>query len=855
MRATIPLLLAVTLASSPLLAEETRDVTAGAQYEAGGWSRFLFGSGYRDLWTTPIQAPVLDLENEAGGLTPVRKVGQAQTLGLAFKGADGRAYTFRSLHKHPERMLPEVWRDRYPAHIVQDATSGTHPAAAVILPVLAAAAGVPDTHPRLVIMPDDPALGQFRKEFAGEFGTFDEYPLPAGDGNPGFMGATEILTTEKLWAHWMEGPEIRIDSRAFLRARILDLWLDNFDRHGGQWRWMKLPGKDLLQPLPEDPDMVLVHHDGRIMNSVRNYIPRLLRFTENYSKRLDGPLINCFAVDRWLLADLDAQDFEDEARELRGRFTDDVIEQALRKMPPEWYAIDGADTATTLKARRENLVEYIRRVYRYYAEKVDVHATDRAERVTIARSSDNAVEVAISLDEDGASPHYRRRFAPDETSEIRIYLHGGDDRVERTGPAKGPIHVRVIAGGGNKVVDDSASGGTDVWRDAGAVDVEHGPGTSVHQKAWVNPDANAETPWVQPRSWGHWTIPQTILWWKPDIELLIGAGFTRTAWGFRNEPNRSVQTVRAAFTTGQMSAKGEYIGTFRRPASGLALGLHGYVSGIERINFFGFGNDTPTAADRSVYKSDQTAAYFSPSLRYELGRRFEAFLGAEVRYSDSPENDDTILGQENPYGAGEFGSVGVRAGLHLDTRERAEAHPSESLSEGTLTPPGDERVNGLNLRLDGHYVPEAWDVREDYGGVDGEVAGYLGVPAAYLAIRAGGRKLWGPYPWFDAASIGGHSSRGFRSHRFAGDSSLHGSAELRFWLGKLRTPVVPMRLGLFGLVDTGRVWLEGEDSSTWHASYGGGLLLQPLATPVTIHAIVTTGDEGTRFYFGSGYGF
>jgi hypothetical protein len=64
-----------------------------------------------------------------------------------------------------------------------------------------------------------------------------------------------------------------------------------------------------------------------------------------------------------------------------------------------------------------------------------------------------------------------------------------------------------------------------------------------------------------------------------------------------------------------------------------------------------------------------------------------------------------------------------------------------------------------------------------------------------------------------------------------------------------------MRLGLFGLVDTGRVWLEGEDSSTWHTSYGGGLLLQPLATPVTVHATVATGDEGTRFRFGSGFSF
>ena len=57
MRLSVHLFVAATLASSPALAAETREVTAGPQYEAGGWVRFLFGSGYRDLWTTPDPGP------------------------------------------------------------------------------------------------------------------------------------------------------------------------------------------------------------------------------------------------------------------------------------------------------------------------------------------------------------------------------------------------------------------------------------------------------------------------------------------------------------------------------------------------------------------------------------------------------------------------------------------------------------------------------------------------------------------------------------------------------------------------------------------------------------------------------
>jgi len=835
---------------------ETREVVAGPQYEAGGWFRFLFGEGYRDLWTTPIEVEVLDLEKDAGGLTPVRQVGQAQTLGLALKGADGKAYTFRSLHKHPERMLPEFLRDQFPAKIVQDATSGTHPAAALILPPLAEAAGIPTNHPRFVSIPDDPALGEFREKFAGEFGTLEEFPLPAGDGNPGFMGATEIVSTGELWKRWMESPANRIDSQAFLRARVLDLWVDNFDRHSGNWRWMALPGRDKLTPLPEDPDMVLVYHDGQVMKSVRNRIPRLLKFTGEYSGRLDGPLMNCWAVDRWLFADLERADFEKMARELQGTWTDEVIETALRQMPPEWYALDGPDKVAKLKKRRSDLVDYVLRVYRYYADQVDVHGTNEADHVTIRRLDDDAVEVTLAPAGDPTSPYYRRRFVPDETKEVRIYLHGGSDHVERTGPAGGPIAIQAIVEGGRNVVDDSRSGGTQVWRDGGTVDVERGSGTKVHGP-WVDPHADSERPWVQSRSWGHWTVPQTIVGWKPDLDLLLGAGFTRTSWGFRDLPYHSKQSFAITMATGDpWPGKAEYVGDFRRTASRVSYRVHGLASGLERINFFGLGNDTPQETDPVVYKSEETVALFNPTIRYELGRRLDAFVGAAVRYTDSGDDPDTILGQTMPYGIGGFGAVGVTGGFELDTREPVQRRATGGSSgEVGINLEAEQTVNGLAMRVGGAWVPEAWDVLKDYSWVDGEVDAYLGDSRAHLAVRVGGRHTWGDYPWFDAAFIGGGNARAYRSDRFAGDSSLYGSAEVRLWLGNVNTGIVPVRLGVFGLVEAGRVWLEGEDSNTWHPSYGGGLLFQPVGVATAFNITAATGDEGTRFYFGAGFGF
>ena len=56
---------------------QTLAIPPGSQYEAGWLQRWLFGSHYRDLWTTPLEAPVLDLDGFAGGLTATRRGGGA----------------------------------------------------------------------------------------------------------------------------------------------------------------------------------------------------------------------------------------------------------------------------------------------------------------------------------------------------------------------------------------------------------------------------------------------------------------------------------------------------------------------------------------------------------------------------------------------------------------------------------------------------------------------------------------------------------------------------------------------------------------------------------------------------------
>jgi hypothetical protein len=66
---------ASTEAAASLQAQpEYVSVTAGERYAAADLTRALLGAHYGDLWTSPIQVPVLDLESYAGGLT-VKELG------------------------------------------------------------------------------------------------------------------------------------------------------------------------------------------------------------------------------------------------------------------------------------------------------------------------------------------------------------------------------------------------------------------------------------------------------------------------------------------------------------------------------------------------------------------------------------------------------------------------------------------------------------------------------------------------------------------------------------------------------------------------------------------------------------
>jgi outer membrane protein assembly factor BamA len=265
------------------------------------------------------------------------------------------------------------------------------------------------------------------------------------------------------------------------------------------------------------------------------------------------------------------------------------------------------------------------------------------------------------------------------------------------------------------------------------------------------------------------------------------------------------------------------------------------ASGIEVIRFYGFGNATAAPGSDEFYRVTQDEIRVEPSLLLPLAGPLTLTLGPALKYVSTDRRSNRFLATLNPYGVGNFGELGGRAGLRFDTRDRPSA-----------------ATRGVKLEVSGAVHPDWWDVQEVFGDLSGEALAFLSPKAPLdptFAFRLGGRKIWGRFPYFESAFIGDRSTvRLGQNNRFAGDALAYGSAELRLTLGRADL-VVPTDIGIFGLADVGRVWLKGESSDTWHDAFGGGLSLGFLSRAYTLSVALAISDEHTRVYAQAGFGF
>jgi hypothetical protein len=844
----LPLSVARSLAQD---APARRTVVAGS-YKAAALRRFFLGADYRTAWSTPVSVEVLDLAKEAGGLKPVRRVGGQQTKGLALVGGDGRAYTFRGLEKDASHLLdsidPEL-KDSIIAKMLNDLMAAQHPASELMARGILEAVGIPCPDWRLVVLPDDPALGAFQKEFAGEVGVFAVYPQAAKDGVPGFLGATALIDHLELYKRLEAGEGDQADTQALLRARLVDILMGDWDRHRKQWRWAKLPQSPLWTPIPEDRDQAFSRYQGYVLDRGRGRDPRFQEFGPKYGG-IGGLTFNGSEQDRRLLVGFSLEDFVRTAKDLQAQLTDAALEKAVRQMPPEWFAIDGPWLLASLKARRDALADIAAKYHRHLAGRVDVYLTQKSERVEAKRLGDGRMEVTASILGEGGStgaPSFHRVFDGRETEEVRIYGLSGNDTVAVTGGGKGP-RVRLVGGPGNDTLDATGAGNAKL---SDAEGQNRAIEAKVDDRPYVPPAPPKNAPWIPPRDWTRetWGLPWVS--YGGDLGVFLGYGLQTERYGFRKTPYSTAHRVRAGYSFEQQNGRADYVAEFRRENRASFFGLYGYASGVEVLRFYGYGNESEvTNTKDDFYKVNATQFLLYPSFKIPFAGKGLFTLGPALKYTQSDESKDQFINEVKPYGVGHFGQVALHGVL------------SWSGQDNLVFP-----RKGVFAAVRGSYFPKTWDVTSDFGQVNGNINAYLSAGRTLtLALRAGGKKVFGSYPYIEAASIGqgglGQGAlgepqdtvRGFRARRYLGDSSAFSNSEIRLRVSRMRL-ILPGSWGINAFADVGRVWLKGESSDTWHTGVGGGIWISLLNDRMAFSTGVAHSKEDDLFYLEGGFTF
>jgi hypothetical protein len=836
----IALLSATRLAAQSAPAQADTLQAPGPQYRAGGLRRLLLGKEYRSLWTTPISVPVLDLRSFAGGLKPVSKGGGQQTKSLRLVAPEGRDFFFRSIDKDPSATLPLELRGTVAASVVRDQTSSAFPTAPLVVSRLLTAAGILHGESRLFVLPQS-GLGEFQSDFGGLMGFLEDRVGGSTGPSAHWSGATEIIESDTLFARTARSAADRLDGRALLKARLFDLLIGDWDRHADQWVWARF-GETVPRrwvPVPRDRDQALVKYDGLLLSLARQSAPQLINFGPRYPY-IAGATWNGRDLDRRFLSELEWPVWETVVSSLREALTDAVIEDAVHALPREHYAISGPALIAALRRRRDALPDAARRYHRQLGQQVDVYATDSSDDVRLTHQPGGKVD--LTLTQAGAqAPYFHREFDPTVTKEVRVFLEAGDDTALVTGARSGGPLLRILGAGGTDVlVDSTGSGGERFYDDPAGSPRTRASDSRVDRKAYVAPRKNPKD--LPPRDWGSRWTATTQASYGPDIGLFLGGGRTLTVYGFRKDPYSSRHHFRAGFATGPKTYRVDYRGSFRRENSASYAEVLLRASGVDVISFRGFGNEIAAPGSNEFYRVTQDAFGLYPSLVLALGEKANLHFAPILKYVSTDERADRFLATlGNLYGTGNFGEIGAGLQLQLDTRDRANA-----------------ATRGVMLELGGSIYPAVWDVDSTFGEAHAEVRTYL-TPALSLkptlALRLGGRKLWGRYPYFEAAFIGGASTvRLGRVNRYAGDASAYGSAELRVPLAQVQL-VLPADVGIFGLADVGRVFLAGESSDKWHGAFGGGLSVGYLHQANTFSLAVARSEERTALYVQAGFGF
>jgi len=827
--------------------------------EKSDYFKSFWGNHYRSVYGTKVEAKTALLDTLYGGLEVVRPGGGHQTRSLRLVTKDGKEYNMRALKKSAVQFLEtttfkgidgeQYFSNTVPEDLILDFYTSAHPYGAFAIPELAKAAKVFYTTPQLFFVPKQKRLGKYSDAYGNELYMIVERPTEDFDNRKSFGYPDDVESTDDLLQKLREDEDYTLDEGAYIRARLFDMLIGDWDRHSDQWRWAEFEddnGDKKFIPIPRDRDQVFTNFDGSFLNLLRSLMGAVNQFGV-YGEEIND--IRWFneagsRLDRALIKRSDRNEWLEQAQFIQKNITQESIDKAFRALPIEVQDSTMQEIKQNLMLRKDNLANIANAYFDEFLKFQMLTGTDKDDWFVVERKPKGETKISAFRKKDGKKGDilFERTFNRKQTKEIWLYALDDDDYIEVVGKPEDPIRMRIIGGQDEDVYSIEKGRNIFVYdHRAQKTEIEKKGGTSFKFTKFY--EANLyDYKKVKSTSGGisayagyneeYGTVLQAT--YKKDKNIFITNPYSR-----RTEISANYHFLTQGLDVSLLKGFASIFSDFNFVVDGR------YTSRNYTENFFGFGNETVNEDDaRGLNYNRTNLGIYQGGLGIERESKYGSYF--QVKYDISSveviKNGANFISTEIPQDIEGRDYFGIAKATYIYQNFDDKHFPSKGLlfdiNGGTI----DNFANSdLTLFADAGFT--------FYNSL-------LSNNRLVLKTKGNYRTTFRDQPkFYQQASLGANNGlRGYRNERFTGNSSILGSAELAYSFRPIKTAFLPLGLHLYSGFDIGRVFQENEDSQKWHNSYGGGLLLT-WTEALTANFNVFNSSEDTRLSFGLKFSF
>ena len=840
------------------LTEKSASVYTKKEVTKGGFYRFFWGERYRKYFGTKVTAPTVNLDTLFGGLKPVRKGGGNQSKSLRLKDKNGSEYVMRALRKNAVQYLQAVafkdqylqgqFDETYTEGLLLDAFTGSHPYAPFTIGTLSDAVGIYHTNPVLYYVPKQNALGSFNTEFGGELYMIEERAASGHGDKASFGFSNKVISTDDLLKKLHKNEKHKLDEAAYIKARLFDMLIGDWDRHEDQWRWatFKENGETIYRPIPRDRDQAFsIMGDGTLLNLATSMVPAL-RLMKAYKENLDSPKwfnLEPYPLDMSLINQSDKSIWDAQVKHITSNITDEVIDDAFNYFPKEVKDETIQIIKKKLQGRRKNLQQISNTYYNHINKFQVIKGTDKDDWFEIERLPNGKTKVTAYRIKKGkkSTIFHQKEYKKSETKEIWIYGLDDKDLFVVKGTGDDLIKLRIIGGQNNdtyniingkkvRIYDHKTKKNTFVTKN-GSKKLTDDYETNVYDYKKLKNNANTFTP---------------LVGFNPDDGFKIGFENIYTANGFERNPFTSQHIISGAYYFATNGFELDYSSEFANVIGNWNLGINAmYTSPNYAINFFGLGNNSinleaDDLKDRDFNRVKMSKIIGGTSLRWKGDLGAEIKLGLNYQSFKIDKTPNRYISTQT---------------VNFNRQNFMNAEASYSF-ENTDNPAF--TTMGMRTDLQVGYTSNL-KRKQNFGYVIPSISfDYKLVASGQLvfATKFKGHFTFGNnFEFYQGANLGANNGlRGYRNERFTGKNAFYNSSDIRLNLRKLKTGLLPLHIGIYGGFDYGKIWLENIDSKNWNTSIGGGLFFNA-ANMMTGNLSAFNSDDGLRISFAMGFNF